>query len=133
MRKSEAEEWERYAKTMDYWEDEGNVKYSKRINQICRECSSPNWDGHGAEPIEDKSVQFVCEFLEMLPDDIPSAQLVPGINGDLAMVWFTKKNEEIFVKIDKAGTIKWETDTAGGEAKMGECIPKAVIEVLRAV
>lgn len=108
------------------------LEHYKRITDIHYHCSYPYWNGSNVKPIDRKSVQFVCEFLARLPDDFKYPEIVGDAYGVCGMQWWSKW-EPIIIKIDKAGTIKWKTDTAEGVEKMGDDIPKAIMDVLRLV
>jgi hypothetical protein len=99
-------------------------------------CSSEDWNGHDAKPIDRDSVQWVCEFLGMLPTDISYPELCAEPNGDLTMIWL-KRGYHLVIGIDKNGRIAWGgTSPRGriyGDAKFEKEIPEEIIDILHSV
>ena len=63
-----------------------DVRLERELADILQECSSPDWNGYDAQPIERKSIEHICAFLAMLPDNISYPELCAEPNGDLTMV-----------------------------------------------
>ena len=113
-----------------------NVRLERELSDILQECSSPDWDGYDAKPIDRTSVRYVCQFLGKLPSDISYPELSAEPNGDLTMVWF-KRNYHLIIGIDNTGQIAWGgTSPRGriyGDAKFGSDIPEELIDLLHSI
>lgn len=94
----------------------------------------PDWDGYGANPMNEKSAEYACEFLNKLPPNILHPELVPEPTGDLTMVW-RLNDYHLVVGIDSDRVIAWGGTTpessAHGSAKFGEEIPEELINLLQ--
>ncbi len=113
-----------------------DVRLERELSDILQECSSHDWDGYDAKPIDRDSVRFVCLFLESLPNNITYPELCAEPNGDLTMIWM-KRNYHLVIGIDKNGEIAWGgTSPHGriyGDAKFKNEIPEEVISMLYSV
>ena len=115
-----------------------DVRLERELADILQECSHENWDGYDAKPIDRTSVQFICEFLEKLPSDIPYPELAPEPTGDLTMVW-RKKGYHLVIGIDQARQIAWGgTSPKGhiyGDAEFGadSDIPEELLDLLYSI
>jgi hypothetical protein len=61
----------------------------KNLKIKCRK----GWDGYDAEPINEKSVEYLFRFLDMLPESVSVPELVPESNGELTLVWQNKRRK----------------------------------------
>lgn len=68
------------------------------IQEILKECKDSNWDGYEAKPISKKSCDLAIDFLSLLPNDLPSPNLVPEPTGLLGLEW-ESDDEEISLMI----------------------------------
>jgi hypothetical protein len=62
----------------------------KMFGEILEECSEPNWDGYGAEPVSPISVIRAAHFCALLPKGIPQPDVVPETDGMATLEWNTK-------------------------------------------
>lgn len=109
------------------------VPLKRELSEILQDCSNPDWNGYDSKPIDRVSVQYVCQFLEKLPDDISYPELAAEPNGDLTMVW-RKRGYHLVIGIDNTGLITWGgTSSHGhlyGDAKFNSDIPKELTDLL---
>jgi|GEM_PF-7020068 len=55
--------------------------------EVEREASTAGWDGQGALPIRQDSLTAAKVFYTALPDDLPSPDVRPHPDGDVALTW----------------------------------------------
>ena len=108
----------------------------RELVDIRQECSTADWDGYGAKPVDEASIQCVLRLLNILPLGISYPELAPEPTGDLTMVW-RKKGYHLIVGIDATGQIAWGgTSPKGhvyGDATFDEEIPEVLIDLLYAI
>lgn len=108
----------------------------RELENIRQECFTPDWDGYGAKPVNETSIQYVLRFLNNLSSGISYPELAPEPTGDLTMVW-RKKGYHLIVGIDVSGQIAWGgTSPKGhvyGDATFDEEIPEVLIDLLYAI
>jgi hypothetical protein len=65
----------------------------KKIEELGQQCSKPDWDGYGAEPVLKETVDFTKKFINVLselPDEIPTPDLSADPDGAISFEWFNK-------------------------------------------
>jgi len=74
-----------------------------RLRQILDQY--PDWDGHGANPINAESLMRVRQFVMEMPDDVEKPELVPEPDGDVALVWTKDGRHICIVGIEPTGKL----------------------------
>ena len=109
------------------------IKIERDISAILLKCSSPDWDGYGAAPVDTGSIKYAKEFIDQLPSHISYPELTADPDGDLDMVWI-KNGYSLVVAIDKDGQIAWggtySDGSMHGDAQYKHCIPAELINIL---
>jgi hypothetical protein len=78
---------------------------------VCVQCLQnlfdqyPDWDGHGANPINAESFWRARSFVENLPNDVEKPELVPEPDGDVVMVWTKDGSHVCIVGIEPTGRL----------------------------
>jgi hypothetical protein len=65
----------------------------------------PDWDGHGANPVNAESFLRVKDFVMKLPDDVEKPEVVPEPDGDVVMVWTKDGRHVCIVGIEPTGKL----------------------------
>ena len=59
----------------------------KQLEEVFAECSQPNWDGYGAQPVHKLTYQKTEELLESLPSSVDTPDISADPDGELAIEW----------------------------------------------
>ena len=65
----------------------------------------PDWDGHGANPVNAESFLRVRDFVMKLPDDVKKPAVVPEPDGDAVMEWTKDGHHVCIVGIEPTGKL----------------------------
>lgn len=52
-----------------------------------QECAEPGWDGYGAQPVNEETLEQVVAFLRALPENVPVPDLVAEPDGEVSVEW----------------------------------------------
>lgn len=61
------------------------------IYEVYKECAEENWDGYDAVQISRKAYLEAMKLAELLPDNLPSPEVLPEPNGEIAFEWYRGK------------------------------------------
>lgn len=110
----------------------------KRLDEVYNECSEPNWDGYGGEPISHEAYVEAQKLLRMIPPSFPKPEILAEPSGEIAFEWY-KDNYSVFVIsiggnniITYAGLFGTTTKTHGTES-FADKLPKLIFENIRRV
>lgn len=73
-----------------------------------------NWDGYGAEPLDDRILDAAARLIESLaPDAIPTPQVVPMTRGRVQLEWHrgSRSLELEFESPQKVHFLKWDSES----------------------
>lgn len=59
------------------------------------ECGRDGWDGYDAAPLSRVSFERAAEFLKLLPNKIPSPEVVVDNDGDVCFEWYFSKDNRL--------------------------------------
>jgi hypothetical protein len=79
--------------------------------------STPNWDGADADPITVGTVQAARRFNQLLPRELPPADIAPGADGTIGFEWRQGPRENrkfVLVEIGPGDVIKARKISEGG-------------------
>lgn len=62
-----------------------------QADQICKDCSEPDWDAYGAAAISEKSITNALMLAMCIPYDIPIPELSPSPMDDVWLEWYGDK------------------------------------------
>ncbi len=102
----------------------------REIEEVFADCSTPNWDGYGADPVDVMTYATAVEFLMLLPMGIPAPEISVDPDGDIAFEWSRDRDTIFSVSVGSqrmlvyAARFGWAT-THGTEPFEGE-IPLAI-------
>jgi hypothetical protein len=65
----------------------------------------PDWDGHGANPVNAESFLRAKSFVMKLPDDVEKPEVVPEPDGEVVMVWTKDGRHVCIVGIEPTGKL----------------------------
>lgn len=105
--------------------------------ETVEECRKTNWDGYGAQPIQDETYRFTYEFLTALPRDTPSPSMGAEPDGHLTVEWFRSPERTLSVSISADGDLHFSallgfTKAYGTEPFEGE-VPKIISDLIHRV
>jgi hypothetical protein len=104
---------------------------------VARECQNPNWDGYGAEAVQEETYSQACQFLEALPLGIPAPTAGVEADGHLTLEWYRNPMRVLSVSISPNGMIYYaallgSSKRSGTEPFFGE-VPEDILHTIRRV
>jgi hypothetical protein len=88
------------------------------LRSLAIECSLPDWDGYGAEPVSGDALERAEVFLRSLPDDLPLPELSVEPDGAVSLDWLPTRTRSFSVSIGESDRIAyaWIDGTDRGHA-----------------
>ncbi|MGI8980922.1 MAG: hypothetical protein ACR2FY_16975 [Pirellulaceae bacterium] len=83
-------------------------------------CKVANWDGEGAEAIEQVTYQNAYRLIEALPSGFPSPTVTAEPDGHISLEWYRHPRQILTVSISPEGTLYWAA-LVGSEDPRGSC------------
>lgn len=106
----------------------------QELCELADECSTPNWDGYGANSVTSDGYLQAYRFLETLPlgVEVPSPGVEP--DGELTFEWHHGPQHTLSVSVSADGDLHYAAiiganKTYGTEAFFGET-PKAILDLI---
>jgi hypothetical protein len=104
---------------------------------VWEECREPNWDGFGALPVSQETLQNVYRLLESLPLDCPAPSIGAEPDGALTLEWHRSARRTLSVSVGDDGNLHFAglfgpNRAYGTEAFFGE-VSKTILELIRRV
>lgn len=104
------------------------------LEKVRRECSTQDWDGYNAAPVNDKSYSSAVQFARLLPGEVPSPDICANQNGNIMFEWEKERGYLFSViigdrKLFYAGL--FGTEKFHGKADFQEEIPHEILNSLR--
>ncbi len=104
---------------------------------VARECRTSNWDGYGAEAIQEETYRQAYRFLEALPLGIPAPTVGAEADGHLTLEWYKNPERVLSVSISPNGMIYYaaligSSKRSGTEPFLGE-VPGDILHIIRRV
>jgi hypothetical protein len=81
------------------------------------ECSEENWDGYGAEPIDERSFGNAYRFLLRLPSTIPEADVSVDPDGEVCLEWRGPSDSIFFLSIGPDGRLAYAGKFGSAETR----------------
>jgi hypothetical protein len=75
------------------------------LEETFANCSVPNWDGCGAQPISEEVRARARKFLNELPVWLPAPDIVPENDGELAIEWDFGPNRIFSLSVGGSGPL----------------------------
>jgi hypothetical protein len=104
---------------------------------VARECGTPNWDGYGAEAVQEETCWQAYHFLEALPLGIPVPTVGAEADGHLTLEWYRNPARVLSVSISPNGMLYYaalvgSSKRSGTEPFLGE-VPEDILHIIRRV
>lgn len=107
---------------------------AQEIRRLFAECSSDNWDGHGATAIDPRSYQHAVSFLLRLPPRTVMAEATAEPDGEVAFEWHRSPERFLIVSLGRSRelTYTWRVghERGWGVRRFDEEIPPEILECL---
>jgi hypothetical protein len=81
------------------------------LDEAVRECSEYDWDGYGAAPASELSVEWAGRMLEVVPSTMPSPEVAFDPGGDVLFEWISDHERVLSVSIGTAGEVRFALRT----------------------
>lgn len=77
------------------------------LDELVSECSTPNWDGYGAEPIDEESCALAYRFLEGLGFGGPFPAVGADPDGEISFEWYRGPRRTLSMSVSPAGELHY--------------------------
>lgn len=77
----------------------------QELCEVAEECSQPNWDGYGAEPVSADAYRHACLFVEALPRGIAMPTVGSEADGHLTLEWYRSPDRVLSVSVSPDGIL----------------------------
>lgn len=84
------------------------------LDDMYDECKECNWDGYDAYPINELTLEYAHQFIELIPDEIPMPSVGCEPTGDITFEWYKGSDRDVVVSISDSGLVDYVT-TIGKE------------------
>lgn len=105
------------------------------LDDILMDCSQPDWDGYGAEPVDLSSVVEARRFLLSLPVKTSAPEVSVDPDGEVSMDWKGARGAILSVSIRADGRLSYAgrfgIRRASGTEYFTDEVPRKVVEHLR--
>ncbi|MDH4187094.1 MAG: hypothetical protein OEV08_08850 [Nitrospira sp.] len=104
---------------------------------VARECGTQNWDGYGAQAVQEETSRQAHHFLEALPLGIPVPTVGAEADGHLTLEWYKNPARVLSVSISPNGMLYYAaligtSKRSGTEPFLGE-VPEDILHIIRRV
>jgi hypothetical protein len=101
------------------------------------ECRSPNWDGYGAFPVKESTLNYTYAVIQALPLGFPLPSVGAEPDGHLTLDWYRDPHWTISVSVSPEATLYYaallgNSDPRGSEPFLEE-IPKRLLSLIQEV
>ncbi len=98
-------------------------------------CSSPDWDGYGAEPVLTEAIQEAAAFLADMPTSIAPPEAVAEPDGWVGLSWDNSDGDRLVVSLGGARKLTFAAIFSDGRRLRGSEvfvreIPVRLLEIL---
>jgi hypothetical protein len=89
-----------------------------KLMAIATNCVQADWDGDGAQPINEMAVQNAEAFIRAIPDDMPMPEFAPEPDGYISLDWMDGQHSlfSLSVGADNRLAYAWLAGTNKGHA-----------------
>ena len=77
------------------------------LDEVYKDCRSPHWDAHGAEPVQVETVENAHRFLEALPPGYPLPTVGTEPDGHVTLEWYRTTDWLLSVSVSPEGMLYW--------------------------
>jgi hypothetical protein len=104
----------------------------KELKRVCKQYSTKNWDGYGAQPISQQACDDAERFVQMLPPSVKPPEITPVPDGDIALEWYGKENTVFFVTFRGDNMMEYIGSFGEGKKTTGlESLDEGISGILR--
>jgi len=75
------------------------MKALTELFEVTIECSKPDWDGLGAEPVDLMAVYIAKQFICALPSEFPAPEVCVDPDGSISLDWSKSKKQLVSVGV----------------------------------
>lgn len=106
------------------------------LSTLAEECSEPNWDGYGAEPVSSRALRRAEDLIASLPDDLPLPECAIEPDGYVSLDWMPAPYRTLTVSIGKSDRVPYAwvdgTDRGHAVARLAdEQLPSRILAEIR--
>ena len=106
-----------------------------QIWELARECSEPDWDCYGADPISSLAAALAEEFIRALPAAVPLPEFAPEPDGSISLDWAASRYRSITMSAGTRSRIAYAwidgSNTGRGVFKLdGGKVPRPVLSLI---
>lgn len=106
----------------------------QELREIFSECSTENWDGYGALPINEQAVLEAERFIAIMPLFMPDPEIAPEPSGDIGFQWSFGENRILAVSFEGRNIVTYAAilgsseRTKYGRELFNDSIPQEVVQ-----
>jgi hypothetical protein len=109
-----------------------------KIEDIAVKCSTADWDGYGALPIDDDSKRTALHLVEILPGDLPAPEVTADPDGEISLFWDFGPHYLFTLSVGGSGIISYAGILGKGVKRHGEepfrgDVSKILVESIREI
>jgi len=82
-------------------------KVLDELDALTKECSSPNWDGYGAVPVQSQTIKDAKRFVEALPLGTPTPSAGAEPDGHVTLEWYHSSRRTLSVSVSPDGELHY--------------------------
>lgn len=114
-----------------------NLATYLELSAAIEEASEPDWDGHGAAPVDRASLSCALKFIALLPAQFLRPDIEIDPQGDICFEWYAQKGSVLSICVSSNGTLYYagifSDMKTHGSTPMKESFPSMFIEFLKRV
>ena len=107
----------------------------RELQSLADECSTDDWDGYGAQAIEDLTLGEAERFLLLLPAVFSSPSVSCEPDGEIEFEWYESPRRVVSVSVGPDSILKWAAifgaEEAWGALPFPDEIPERLLNELR--
>ena len=104
----------------------------QELYNLLGECSTENWDGYGAQPVDPDSFNEAERFIRALPTTVSEPEVAVDPDGEISLEWYFEPRKVFSVSIGKRNEIKYAglygLNKTYGREFFDDEIPKAIFD-----
>jgi hypothetical protein len=104
----------------------------QELYNLLEECSTENWDGYGARPVDPDSFNEAERFIRALPTTVSEPEVAVDPDGEISLEWYFEPRKVFSVSIGKRNEIKYAglygLNKTYGREYFDDEIPKAIFD-----
>ncbi len=114
-----------------------NQELITQIEEVGQSCSTPGWDGYGAEPVMPATARQAHAFAGTFPPDLPAPAVGAEPDGHITFEWYRAPEQILSVSVDATGALYYAAllgteKTHGTELFRGR-MPNVLVDLISRV